>query len=154
MLGTEVNLNELTLQTKIVRDFSDPLMKEEIFGPILPIMSYKNESELFNIARQNEKPLALYIFSENKKFVQEVLEKLPSGGVGINSVIVHLANHNLPFGGVGYSGSGEYHGYYGFLEMSHHRAVIKQSFLSIMGKLLMPPYIPLKKKFANWAKKL
>lgn len=154
LLGSKVDLNKQTLQTKFVENFEDPLMKEEIFGPILPILKYNNESELFNFAKQNEKPLALYVFSKNKQLVNDVLEKLPSGGVGINSVIVHLGNHNLPFGGIGHSGSGEYHGYFGFVEMSHQRAVIKQSYLAILGKLIIPPYVPLKRKVVDFIKKL
>lgn len=154
LLGSKTDLNKQTLQTKFVESFEDPLMKEEIFGPILPILKYKNESELFSFAKQNEKPLALYIFSKNKQLVNEVLERLPSGGVGINSVIVHLGNHNLPFGGIGHSGSGEYHGYYGFIEMSHQRAVIKQSYLAILGKLIIPPYAPFKRKVVDLIKKM
>lgn len=154
LFGNNVDLNKQTLQTKFVENFEDPLMIEEIFGPILPILRYKTESELFSLAKQNEKPLALYVFSKNKQLVNDVLEKLPSGGVGINSVIVHLGNHNLPFGGVGHSGSGKYHGYFGFIEMSHQRAVIKQSYLAILGKLILPPYAPLKRKVVDFIKKM
>ena len=154
LLGSNIDLNKKALQTKFVENFNDPLMKEEIFGPILPIIKYKNEAELFNLAKQTEKPLALYVFSKNDNLISEILEKLPSGGLGINSVIVHLGNHNLPFGGVGHSGSGEYHGYYGFIEMSHQRAVIKQSFLGVLGKLIAPPYTPLKLKIVNLVKNL
>jgi aldehyde dehydrogenase (NAD+) len=154
MIGTKIDLNKLALQTKFVESFEDPLMREEIFGPILPILRYKTESELFSIAKQNEKPLALYIFSKNNQLVNNILEQLPSGGVGINSVIVQLGNHNLPFGGVGHSGSGEYHGYFGFIEMSHQRAVIKQSYLAVLGKLIMPPYVPIKRKVVDIIKKM
>ena len=154
LLGKKVDFNKQTLELKFVENFNDPLMQEEIFGPILPIIKYKNENELFNLAKQAEKPLALYIFSKNQKLISETLEKLPSGGAGINSVIVHLGNHHLPFGGIGPSGSGEYHGYYGFIEMSHQRAVIKQSFLGLLGKLIAPPYIPFKRKIVDLIKNL
>ncbi|MBC7420721.1 MAG: aldehyde dehydrogenase family protein [Bdellovibrio sp.] len=125
-------------------------MQEEIFGPVLPILTYRTETELFELVRKYEKPLSLYIFSKNKKFINSVLNELPSGGVGINSVLVHLANHHLPFGGVGASGQGRYHGHFGFLELSHQRAVIKQSYFGFLRKLMQPPYSDWKKKLLKY----
>ncbi len=131
-------------------ELSTPVMQEEIFGPVLPILVYKTEAELIGIVRKYEKPLALYIFSEDNSFVERIIKELPSGGVGINSVLVHLANHHLPFGGIRPSGQGRYHGYFGFLELSHQRAIIEQSFFTFLRKLVQPPYTPFKKTLLKY----
>lgn len=131
-----------------------PSMKEEIFGPVLPVFKYKNFEELSTLINQHEKPLSFYIFSKKNDFIEKVLNAFPSGGVAINSVILHFANHHLPFGGIGHSGMGRYHGYYGFLELSHQRAVLKYSYFSFLRKVMQPPYIGFKIKFFNFIKKL
>ena len=99
------------------------VMKEEIFGPILPIISYKSKTEIEKIITSFEKPLTCYIFSQDKKFTTEILSKFSFGGGCINDTIVHLSNHRLPFGGVGHSGIGAYHGKLSFDIFSHKKAI-------------------------------
>lgn len=102
------------------------LMTEEIFGPILPIISYSNISEVDQIINSYEKPLALYLFSENKKYVDYILQKHSFGGGCINDTVVHLVNERLPFGGVGHSGMGAYHGKLSFDIFSHQKSIVKR----------------------------
>ncbi|MBC5862594.1 aldehyde dehydrogenase [Flavobacterium turcicum] len=102
------------------------LMTEEIFGPILPIISYTNISEVDQIINSYEKPLALYLFSENKKYVDYVLQNHSFGGGCINDTVVHLVNEILPFGGVGHSGMGAYHGKLSFDIFSHQKSIVKR----------------------------
>lgn len=102
------------------------LMKEEIFGPVLPVYFYKYPTEIKEFYDNSPNPLALYIFSTDKKFTDKIIEDFPSGGVLINDVIMHLANVNLPFGGRGSSGFGNYHGLHSFHTFSHAKSVMKQ----------------------------
>jgi aldehyde dehydrogenase (NAD+) len=122
---------------------SSPIMIDEIFGPILPIFTYDSNEASFqnalNYINSQSKPLALYIFSKNNHFIKKILRETTSGGVAINHVILHLANPYLPFGGVGHSGIGSYHGEFGFKTFSHERAVLKQGRLTL-SKLYFPPY--------------
>lgn len=127
-------------------DLNSEIMKQEIFGPIAPIIAFDNLDDAYKIMALNPYPLALYIFSTDKKNIQNILNNTQSGGVAINNVIVQLANHNLPFGGIRTSGIGTYHGYHGFLEFSHKRAVIEQKFLSKTMRMIFPPYTNFKKK--------
>nr|WP_315211378.1 aldehyde dehydrogenase [uncultured Flavobacterium sp.] len=102
------------------------VMKEEIFGPILPILSYESKSDIEKIILSFEKPLSLYLFSQNKSFINEVLQKYSFGGGCINDTVIHLANNRLPFGGVGNSGMGAYHGKLSFDIFSHKKAIVKK----------------------------
>ncbi|WP_396183798.1 aldehyde dehydrogenase family protein [Flavobacterium sp.] len=102
------------------------VMKDEIFGPILPIISYHDEKDLENIISKNEKPLALYVFTNDKKFAEKMITKFSFGGGCVNDCMVHFSNHRLPFGGVGHSGIGAYHGKLGFDSFSHHKAIVKK----------------------------
>lgn len=154
MLDTPVDLNHKTLVTLRLESFDHPTMKEEIFGPVLPYFIFKSVSELTTLIATKEKPLSLYVFSKNRKFVDFILNQFPSGGAGVNNLIVQFGNHFLPFGGVGHSGNGAYHGKHGFIEFSHARAVIQQNYFSILRKLLLPPYDEFKIRiveiFKNW----
>jgi aldehyde dehydrogenase (NAD+) len=123
-------------------------MQEEIFGPILPIMSYKSLDEVFQTIHAREKPLALYIFSQNKSVIEKILKNTTSGGTCINNLIIHLVNADLPFGGVGHSGMGNYHGFYGFRTCSHERAVLNQGRIDI-SKFFYPPYSKRVKKLID-----
>jgi aldehyde dehydrogenase (NAD+) len=105
----------------------DPIMQEEIFGPILPVLAFENLNDVINYVNAHEKPLALYYFSKSSSKQSEVLGKTSSGGGCINEVIMHNANDNLPFGGVGYSGMGHYHGKYSFEVFSHSRSIMKKT---------------------------
>ena len=102
------------------------VMTEEIFGPILPILSYESKSDIEKIISSFEKPLSLYLFSQNKSFINEVLQKYSFGGGCINDTVIHLANNRLPFGGVGNSGMGAYHGKLSFDIFSHKKAIVKK----------------------------
>jgi aldehyde dehydrogenase (NAD+) len=102
------------------------VMKEEIFGPILPVLSYESKSDIEKIILSFEKPLSLYLFSQNKSFIDEVLQKYSFGGGCINDTVIHLVNNRLPFGGVGNSGMGAYHGKLSFDLFSHKKGIVKK----------------------------
>lgn len=107
--------------------WDDPIMQEEIFGPIMPVFTFKNLSEVISVIRNNEKPLALYYFGKTEKREQKVLRSISFGGACVNDTLYHLANPHLPFGGVGYSGQGAYHGKYSFETFSHRKSILKQT---------------------------
>ena len=119
-------------------------MGDEIFGPILPILTYYQTEEVFDIIEKNRNPLALYVSSNNQKFVDEVLDNALAGGTCINDCVIHLGNPNLPFGGVGSSGMGKYHGEYSFAEFSYARPVLHQNPIFGSVEVAYPPYNPLK----------
>ncbi len=106
--------------------FDDSVMQEEIFGPIMPIIGFDNTDEVFSLLYDRPKPLALYVFSENKKFISDVTEKLSFGGGCINDTIIHLATSDMGFGGVGESGMGSYHGKAGFDAFSHTKSIVNK----------------------------
>lgn len=112
-----------TVLTDIALDAT--VMKEEIFGPILPVIGYKDDKEAKAIIAANPDPLAFYVFSGNKKKQEEWLTAIPFGGGCINNTALHLTNHNLPFGGKGFSGSGNYHGRYSFETFSHKKGIMR-----------------------------
>lgn len=134
-----------TLLTEV--SLESPIMDSEIFGPILPLLTYKKIDTALSYIRSQPKPLALYVFSKNKKMIQNVLRSTTSGGAAINHVVLHLANPHLPFGGVGHSGMGSYHGEFGFKTFSHERAVLKQGRFTLTN-LYFPPYTTKLSKFA------
>ena len=109
--------------------WDDPIMQEEIFGPILPVLEYENLEEAIAQVNANPHPLALYFFSNNPKHQQQIINQTMSGGVCLNDTIMHLASPELPFGGVGTSGIGSYHGKASFTTFSHAKSVLNRSFL-------------------------
>lgn len=117
-----------------------PIMQEEIFGPILPVIEYNNLEEAISIVNNQPKPLALYFFSKNQEYQQQVLQQTSSGGVCINDTIMHIGVTELPFGGVGNSGIGSYHGKASFDTFSHQKSVLKKSFLLDI-KVRYAPYL-------------
>jgi aldehyde dehydrogenase (NAD+) len=125
LTGGETDKEELYISPTLVDDpeTDSEVMKGEIFGPILPIIGYTDEEEVAKIISAYEKPLALYIFSTNRRLRKLIIEKHAFGGGTINDTIVHFANHRLPFGGVGYSGTGAYHGRHTFETFSHKKGV-------------------------------
>ncbi len=132
---------------------SHKVMQEEIFGPILPIITYDNLDDVISQINAGEKPLALYIFSNNKKIQDKVINETSSGGVCINEITMHMATTELPFGGVGYSGGmGSYNGWYGFDTFSHKRGVMKKAFFGDV-KQKYPPYDKSKLNFIKFAAK-
>lgn len=120
--------------------FEDEVMKEEIFGPILPIYEYKNIKEVIRFVKEREKPLALYLFTHDKKIIEEVTTNISFGSGAINDTIMQISNHNLPFGGVGNSGMGRYHGRYGFDTFTHEKPILKSSTWFDL-KLKYPPFL-------------
>ena len=126
------------------------LMREEIFGPLLPVIAYETAEEAIAFVNARPRPLALYVFDHDRAAIDRVLERTVSGGVGVNETLVHIAQEELPFGGVGPSGMGEYHGRAGFDTFSKRKAVFRQSRLNGL-KLLRPPY---GKRFATMVKLL
>ena len=128
------------------------VMKDEIFGPILPILSYQSEAEIDFILSKYEKPLSMYVFSNNRKWSKEIMKKYSFGGGCINDTVIHFSNHRLPFGGVGNSGIGAYHGKLSFDTFSHKKAIVsKANWLDI--PIRYAPYknkINLLKKLLNW----
>jgi aldehyde dehydrogenase (NAD+) len=103
------------------------LMAEEIFGPILPIITYKDEKEIAEIISRYEKPLALYVFTDDKKFARKTINNFSFGGGCINDTLIHFANKRLPFGGVGHSGIGAYHGPLSFDIFSHKKGIVEKA---------------------------
>ncbi|MGC8764980.1 MAG: aldehyde dehydrogenase [Brevinematia bacterium] len=130
-----------------VRDNSK-VMQDEIFGPVLPLITFDRDEEAVSYILKKEKPLAFYLFTTSKKRERFYLENVSSGGVCVNDTLLHTGNYNLPFGGVGYSGIGKYHGIFSFETFSNKKAVFKNSNL-IDIKLRYPPYTKKKEKIAK-----
>ena len=126
--GGNIDNTELYMEPTILTnvDVNSNVMTEEIFGPILPVIEFENIQEIIDFVNKREKPLALYYFSESKKSINNILRCTTSGGVTINDTIIHVANGNLPFGGVGYSGMGSYHGKASFDAFTHKRSVMER----------------------------
>lgn len=131
-------------------DWNDLIMQEEIFGPLLPVISFKNYNMALNAVLELEKPLAAYLFTNNTEEKENFTQRLSFGGGCINDVVMHLSNDNLPFGGVGNSGIGNYHGKFGFEAFSHQKSVLEKA---TWGEpdIKYPPY---SEKKLSWIKKL
>lgn len=127
--GGKYDREALTITPTILENVSwdDEVMQDEIFGPILPIMSFNKLEDIIPVIREQEKPLALYYFGSSKQKENRVMESLSFGGGCINDTLYHLANPHLPFGGVGQSGMGAYHGEYSFYTFSHSKSILKQT---------------------------
>lgn len=123
-----------------VQAFADSAaMSQEIFGPITPILRYKSLADAIKIIKAGEKPLTMYCFSSCANVQQQLLRETSSGSACINDCIIHLSNHNIPFGGVGLSGVGSYHGHFSFLTFSHSKAVMfKTPYMDLEARY--PPY--------------
>lgn len=120
-------------------DLDEPAMTEEIFGPILPVISYANIDEAIRFVNSRPKPLGLYVFSGNRKVADRVVEQIPAGGAVINHCAIHYLVPSLPFGGVGASGMGAYHGEWGFYAFSHRKSVAVKGFKPDL-RMVYPPY--------------
>ena len=107
-------------------DVNSEIMKDEIFGPILPILSYENENDLEKILHANQSPLAFYIFSKNQKFIDKLINSYKFGGCVVNDTLIHYVNPNLPFGGIGPSGMGSYRGKFSFDTFTHYKPVLEK----------------------------
>lgn len=128
LFGGETDANALYIAPTLLEEpgLDSPVMKEEIFGPILPILTYETEEDIKNVISRYEKPLAFYVFSENTSFAKKLITAYSFGGGCINDTVVHFSNKRLPFGGVGHSGIGAYHGRLSFDIFSHHKGVVKK----------------------------
>lgn len=127
----------------------DSLMQEEIFGPILPLVTCESFSEAVDFINSREIPLAGYCFSKDKYTKNRFEAEVRCGGTTINDVILHVSNSGLPFGGFGQSGIGSYHGYAGFVAFSHMKSIYKQLAPEFMMGMLRPPYTNSKIKMLN-----
>ena len=126
------------------------VMKEEIFGPFLPIKPYRDAAEVIQYVNDHERPLAFYPFTYDRGLAQRYITQVLSGSVGVNEAIVQVGQHDLPFGGVGASGMGHYHGHEGFLTFSKLRPVFHQGRFSTTQAVLQPPYGKLAKFATDW----
>ena len=129
VFGGQTNLKDKFIAPTVVEETSleSPIMQEEIFGPLLPILTYKKEAEIDAIISKYEKPLALYIFTENPYFYRRIIQNHSFGGGCINDTMIHFVNKRLPFGGVGHSGIGAYHGNLSFDTFSHQKSIVKKA---------------------------
>lgn len=139
--GGETDSNEKFISPTIIYpvNFEDKIMGDEIFGPILPIIEYSSLDDIITTLNNREKPLALYLFTRDQNVEARVLKEISFGGGGINETMIHYVNENLPFGGVGNSGMGTYHGKHSFDTFSHKKSILKR----IGGftiDLMNPPY--------------
>lgn len=127
-LGGESRRDTLQIAPTVLTDVrpSDPVMQEEIFGPILPVLTFRDIREVITFVRHREKPLALYLFTRSQKTEQQVLLNVSFGGGCVNDTIIHLATSRMGFGGVGQSGMGSYHGKRSFQTFSHERSIVKK----------------------------
>lgn len=150
LLGGNFDNETLKIEPTLidVKSKNSKIMQEEIFGPILPIMTYKNIDEVIEYINDHEKPLACYIFSSDKIIQDKIIQKCSFGGGCINDTIMHVIPHNLPFGGVGSSGIGSYHGKYSFKTFSHEKSILNKS-KSFDTSIIYYPYNKLKLKLSK-----
>jgi aldehyde dehydrogenase (NAD+) len=141
---------DMYIPPTILRNVSSDsdIMQEEIFGPILPVLEYRSIEEAIEFIRENDPPLAVYLFSKNKKTIRTLFSKTQSGSGGINEVVIQFIHPNLPFGGTGLSGFGKAHGYAGFKSFSNERSFIRGNRWNPL-KLLYPPFTGWKKKIVD-----
>ncbi|XP_020203974.1 aldehyde dehydrogenase family 3 member H1 [Cajanus cajan] len=147
VLGGQRDEKKLRIAPTIVLDVPEDamVMQEEIFGPILPIITVDNIEDCYSIIKSKPKPLAAYLFTNNEQLKKDYVEKISSGGMLINDAVIHVATRGLPFGGVEESGMGCYHGKFSFDSFSHKKAVLYRSF-DADSSVRYPPYTPQKEK--------
>jgi aldehyde dehydrogenase (NAD+) len=150
--GGDVRAEEKYVEPTVVvdPDPESPLMQDEIFGPILPIITVESVDDAVAFVNERDKPLALYVFSQSDATAQHVIEHTSSGGVCVNHTLMHITPPSLPFGGVGPSGMGAYHGRSGFDVFTHFKSVLKKP-ARPDPKILYPPYSSLKAKLIRTA---
>lgn len=147
LLGGQHDASDRYIAPSVLTDvkLDSPVMGEEIFGPVLPVIPWTEREEIIAITRRNPFPLAAYIFSNDERSHRWLLERIPSGGACINHCMLQFGNTALPFGGIGNSGMGRYHGRHSFDLFSHHRGVVRASTLIDHG-LQEPPYTRIKER--------
>ena len=150
-LGGDIKTLDRVLQPTVLQDitFDDEVMKEEIFGPVLPVISYDNLEDTIRQVNEHPKPLACYIFTNNKIQKKKILKEISFGGGAINDGVMHIANSKLPFGGVGNSGMGSYHGEAGFRAFTHYKSILEKSNLMELSL----KYYPHTKGKLTWIKR-
>ena len=149
--GGETNIKNRFIQPTLLHNinFEDSIMQEEIFGPILPIISFENLEDVITKIKEREKPLSLYVYSKNKIIIKKILHEVSFGGGAINESLVQMSNHNLPFGGVGASGIGAYHSKTGFDTFTHYKSILhKTSWMEPTLKYM--PFTKVKKKILKF----
>ncbi|WP_339830886.1 aldehyde dehydrogenase [Paenibacillus sp. FSL R7-0272] len=129
LMGGRANRDQLMIEPTVLSDidWDSPVMQEEIFGPILPVFRYRDLNPMLDEIVRRPKPLALYLFTENEALQEQVLNQVSFGGGCINETLSHMTSHYLPFGGVGESGMGSYHGQQSFEVFSHHKSILKRT---------------------------
>ena len=139
--GGEIDFKNRFISPTILKDvdLNDKVMSEELFGPILPVIKYKNIEDIKYYISKHKNPLALYVFSENKAFSEDVITRFSFGGGCVNDTISHVASNYLPFGGIGSSGMGSYHGKSSFDTFTHTKAIVKKN-TKLDINLVFPPY--------------
>ncbi len=149
--GGSTNRQNRFISPTLLKDisFEDQVMEDEIFGPILPILTFKNLDKAIEKVKERPKPLACYIYSRNKKRIDKLLHEISFGGGAINDSIMHLSNSKLPFGGIGFSGMGNYHGKYGFDTFSHFKSILHKSSW-FEPNIKYPPYTKGKLRLMKW----
>lgn len=152
VFGGQIDEQDRFISPTIVKDPKPDslIMKEEIFGPLLPIISVENTQEAIDYVNQHEKPLSLYIFSSDKQLINRIIQRTSAGGVCINDTVMHTAVDTLHFGGVGYSGMGSYNGKASFDTFSHYKPVMDR-WTGIDPSIRYPPY---SESRANWVLRL
>ena len=147
LMGGKLDPSNNYIEPTILADIPEhsEIMNQEIFGPLMPLISFSENQEVIDYIKHGEKPLALYIFSNNNKNINYFIDNTRAGGTCINNNAVHFFNNELPYGGSNNSGIGKSHGHFGFLEFSNARAVLRQHVPGAL-ELLMPPYNDLKTK--------
>jgi aldehyde dehydrogenase (NAD+) len=140
--GADTDEHDNYISPTVITDIPEgsKILEEEIFGPLLPIVTYRHLDEALEYIRRGEKPLALYVFSSSENAVENVLRNTAAGGTSVNDCLMQFVNPKLPFGGCNNSGLGRYHGHHGFKAFSHERAVFKQSRLFNPMQIFYPPY--------------
>lgn len=154
IFGGQTNEKEHYISPTLIQetDLDSAIMKEEIFGPLLPILSYQSEADLHAIISRYEKPLSLYVFTKNTAFAEKIIQDYSFGGGCVNDTVVHFSNKRLPFGGVGHSGIGAYHGTLSFDTFSHKKAIVKKAYWLDLPMRYAPYKNKLKtiKKLLKW----
>jgi aldehyde dehydrogenase (NAD+) len=142
VIGGGSDASSLNIQPTVVVDpaTDEPLMTGEIFGPILPVVTVRNLDEAIEFVNARPKPLAAYLFTKTKAVRERVIKEVPAGGMLINHLLFQFATHKLPFGGVGPSGLGAYHGKFGFEEFSHRKSVLTKPTRPDVSARIYPPY--------------
>jgi coniferyl-aldehyde dehydrogenase len=150
--GQKPDIASRKLPPHIILDVNEDMtiMQEEIFGPLLPIKTYRYPEEVIEYVNSHDRPLSFYPFTNDKRLADMYITRIISGSVGVNEAIVQVGQHDLPFGGVGASGMGHYHGYEGFITFSKLRPVFQQGPMSSIQLALQPPYGRRAKRTLDW----